>query len=222
MTMQRRTLLGHAAAAAALGPATLLSEAARAAGLKPLGKPQRFDFATLKGHARALAATPYQAATQKLPPAISNLNWDQYQAIRFRPEHALWADDKLRFKVELFHLGLFFKRPVRMYEVADGQALELAYDPSMFDYGKSGVNGARLPTDLGFAGWRFKFHLAPQYDVAAFLGASYFRATSGSRQYGLSARGLAIDTGMPRPEEFPDFVAYYIERPAADSNTMVV
>ncbi|HEY4069190.1 MAG TPA: glucan biosynthesis protein D [Burkholderiaceae bacterium] len=220
--MQRRTLLGTAATAAAFGPAALLSPAAQAAGLKPLGKPQRFDFATLKGQARALAAVPYQPAQKPLPPGIANLDWDQYQAIRFRPEHALWTDDKLRFRVELFHLGLFFKRPVRMFEVAGNQAQELAYDPAMFDYGKSGVNGARQPADLGFAGWRFKFHLAPQFDVAAFLGASYFRATSGSRQYGLSARGLAIDTGMPRPEEFPEFVAYYLERPAPDSNTLVV
>ena len=76
-----------------------------------------------------------------------------------------------------------------MFEVANNQAQELAYDPAMFDYGKSGVNGARQPKDLGFAGFRFKFHTAPQYDIAAFLGARYFRATSGSRQS--SVRPLA-------------------------------
>ncbi len=220
--MQRRTLLATTAAATLGSLATLISPAARAAGLMALGKPQRFDHGWLKGQARALAAAPYKAASQALPPAIAGLDWDQYQSIRFKPEHALWADDKLRFRVELFHLGLYFKRPVRMFEVANNQAQELAYDPAMFDYGKSGVNGARQPKDLGFAGFRFKFHTAPQYDIAAFLGASYFRATSGSRQYGLSARGLAIDTGMGRPEEFPEFVAYYLERPNPDSNTMVV
>jgi glucans biosynthesis protein len=220
--MQRRTLLGTAAAAAVVGPAALWSPTAGAVGLMPLGKPQRFDLAWLKGRARALAGAPYQPPQRALPAAISALDWDQYQSIRFRSEHALWADSKLRFQVELFHLGLFFKRPVQMFEVAGGQAQQLAYDPAMFDYGKSGLIGARQPADLGFAGFRFKFHLAPQFDIAAFLGASYFRATSGTRQYGLSARALAIDTGMARDEEFPDFTSFWFERPAVASNTLVV
>ena len=219
MAMQRRLLLRTAAA---LGTGGLLWPLAEATALKPLGQPQPFDLAWLKGQARALAGKPYQAPANKLPAAIAALNWDQYQAIRFKPEHALWADDKLRFKLELFHLGLFFKRPVQMYEVANGQAQQLAYDPTMFDYGKSGIDGRRQPADLGFAGFRFKFHLAPEFDIAAFLGASYFRATSGTRQYGLSARGLAIDAGMPRPEEFPEFTSFWFERPAPDSNTLVV
>ena len=220
--MHRRSLLHSAAAVSVLGPAALLTTEARAAGLVPLGQPQRFDPAWLKGRARTLAATPYRAPAQRLPADIAALSWDQYQAIRFKPEHALWADAKLRFRVELFHLGLFFKHPVQMFEVAGGQAQQLAYDPSMFDYGKSGLNGKRQSADLGFAGFRFKFHLAPEFDIAAFLGASYFRATSGTRQYGLSARGLAIDTGMSRPEEFPEFTSFWFERPAADSNTLVV
>ena len=217
--MQRRSLLRTAAALAA---GNLLWPLAQATALKPLGKAQPFDLAWLKGQARALAGKPYQAPTRQLPGAIAALDWDQYQAIRFKPDHALWADEKLRFKLELFHLGLFFKRPVQMFEVVGGQAQQLAYDPAMFDYGKSGLDGRRQPADLGFAGFRFKYHLAPEFDIAAFLGASYFRATSGTRQYGLSARGLAVDTGMERPEEFPDFTSFWFERPAADASTLVV
>ncbi len=221
--MQRRTLLRNLVrTSTALGASSFLWPAAEANPLMPLGKPRAFDFGWLKGEARTLAGKPYQAPVNKLPAAIAALDWDQYQAIRFRPEHALWADEKLRFKLELFHLGLFFKRPVHMYEVVDGQAQQLAYDPAMFDYGKSGLDGKKQPADLGFAGFRFKFHLAPEFDIAAFLGASYFRATSGTRQYGLSARGLAVDTGMQRDEEFPDFTTFWFERPAADSNTLVV
>lgn len=217
--MQRRILLR---AATALGASSLLWPSAGAASLLGLGKPQRFDLAWLKGQARAMAGRPYQAPGNRLPAAVAALDWDQYQAIRFRPEHALWADSKLRFQLELFHLGLFFKRPVQMFEVANGQAQQLGYNPAMFDYGKSGLDGKRQPADLGFAGFRFKFHTAPQFDIAAFLGASYFRATSGTRQYGLSARGLAIDTGMDRAEEFPDFTSFWFERPAADASTLVV
>jgi periplasmic glucans biosynthesis protein len=217
--MKRRTLL-HAGAA--LVAADFISPSAQAAGLMPLGKPQPFDFAWLKGQARTYASAPYRPPGKPLPAAVAALSWDQYQSIRFKPEHALWADSKLRFQLELFHLGLYFKRSVQMHEVVSGQAQQLAYDAAMFDYGKSGLDGKRQPADLGFAGFRFKFHLAPQFDIAAFLGASYFRATSGTRQYGLSARGLAIDTGMGDKEEFPDFTAFWFERPAAGSNTLIV
>ena len=221
--LQRRGFLGASCALAFLSPARLLAAADRVAALPTIGAPQRFDYAALKGQARALGATPYKPWAASLPAAVAGLDWDQYQAIRFKPDHALWADNReLHARAELFHLGLYFKRPVRMYEVADGQARELAYDPALFDYGKSGLASARLPASLGFAGFRLKTDLAPETDYAAFLGASYFRATSGSRQYGLSARGLAIDTGLARPEEFPDFVAYYLERPRADSNEVVV
>ena len=218
--MQRRTLLGGATAF--LTPSLLLSAAARAAEMAPLGKPERFDYARLKGDARALAAAPYQPATAKLPDPVAALDWDQYQSIRFKPDHALWADAGLRTRIELFHLGLYFKRPVQMYEVVDGQARELAYSPELFDYGQSGLATAHLPKDLGFAGFRIDSHLAPHTDIAAFLGASYFRATSGTRQYGMSARGLAIDTGFARPEEFPEFIRYYLERPAPGSDTVVI
>lgn len=38
--------------------------------------------------------------------------------------------------------------------------------------------------------------------------ASYFRAVDDTYQYGLSARGLSIDTFTDKLEEFPDFVAF--------------
>lgn len=213
--------LGQGAALASAG-ALGLNWTDAFAKLKPLGQPQPFSFATLKGQARAMAAEAYQPHTGTLPPKVDQLDWDQHQSIAFRNDHALWAGENRRFQAKFFHLGLFFKKPVRMFEVADDQAQELAYDPEMFDYGKSGLKKGELPPDLGFAGFRLNFHTDPVRDVAAFLGASYFRAVGGEWQYGQSARGLAIDTGMGRPEEFPDFIAYYLERPAADSNTVNV
>lgn len=218
--MHRRSLLRGAAALAALQ--TLASGRAAAAGLQVLGAPQAFDYAVLKGRARALAGQPHVAPSTTLPEAIRDLNWDRHQAIRYRADHALWADEALRFRAQFFHLGLFFKSPVRIHEVVDGQARELAYDPELFDYGRSGVDGRALPRDLGFAGFRLNFHTDLERDVSAFLGASYFRAVGGEWQYGLSARGLAVDTGLARPEEFPNFVAFWLERPAARSNSVTV
>lgn len=221
--MQRRSFLGALGALATAGCArTPIHAAARAAGPQALGQAAKFDYAWLKEAARDLANAPYKAHGRALPLEVAALDWDRYQAIQFKPEHALWADQDMRFQIRLFHLGLFFKRPVRMFDVADGRARELAYDPRMFNYGKSGLDGAMQPKDLGFAG--FRVNVAPGFksDVAAFLGASYFRAVGAQGQYGLSARGLAVDTALPRDEEFPDFTDFYFERPAPGSNTLVV
>jgi len=220
--MQRRSFLGATGALAASALAGVAT-AVRAADLQALGEPRPFDFAWLKGAARAVASRPYEAHGRELPPDVAALSWDQYQAIRFRPDHTLWNDRDLQFRVGLFHLGLYFKRPVRMFEVAQGRARELAYDPAMFDYGKSGLAGAKQPRDLGFAGFRLHARRDGfKSDMAAFLGASYFRAVGAEGQYGLSARGLAIDTALQGDEEFPDFTDFYFEAPDPKSATVVV
>lgn len=190
--------------------------------LKHIHEKQTFSYALLKGEARAMAGHPYQAPHEILPKSLRQLNWDQFQAIHYRPDHALWAKEKLRFETRFFHMGWSFKTPVQMYELDNGQAQEIAYDPAMFDYGKSGLNGARLPHDLGFAGFQLFYHTDYQRDIAAFLGASYFRAVGSEMQYGLSARGLAIDSGMSRPEEFPRFTAFWFERPKPESDQVTI
>ncbi len=220
--MLRRHFLGCAAASAIHGTGALL-HAARAAGLQTIGRAQSFDFAWLKGRARELAQAPYAPHGRSLPPEIAALDWDSYQAIAFKPERELWRDRLLNFRISLFHLGLSYRRPVRMFEVTQGQAQQLAYDPAMFDYGSSGLARHAQPRDLGFAGFRLRAASNDfAGDVAAFLGASYFRAVGKEGQYGLSARGLAINTGLPREEEFPDFTDFFVEQPAVSASTVVV
>src|ERR1700722_3713717 len=200
----------------------LAADTSRPASLKRLGAATPFDYARLKGVARSLANAAYQAPTAELPPAIAKLSWDQWQSIRFRDDHSLWFGEGLRFRAQLFHLGFTFKKPVRIYVVESGQSQELSYDPALFDYSRSCVDGHKLPPNLGFAGFRLLYHGDWKRDFAAFQGASYFRAVDGELQYGMSQRGLAIDCGLPRPEEFPDFIAYYLERPAKDSSQLTV
>jgi glucans biosynthesis protein len=181
-----------------------------------------FDYARLKGEARALAAVPYRTPGARLPATLGKLSWDAWQSIRFRNEHSLWLGEGLRFQARFFHLGFTVRKPVRLFTVEDGQAREVRYDSALFDYGHSGLEAGGLPPDLGFAGFRLLFHTDWTRDVAAFQGASYFRAVDGDLQYGMSQRGLAIDCGFPQPEEFPDFIAYYLERPARDSSRVVI
>ncbi len=184
---------------------------------------QPFDYAWLKGQAHWLASNAYQPSKDVLPPAMAKLGYDQYQSIRFRSDHALWGDAGLAFRLQFFHVGRNFTEPVHLYEVIDGQSREILYDPAMFEWDKSGVDPAMMKDHAGFAGFRVQFVTNWKDDVAAFLGASYFRAVGGdTRQYGLSARALAVDTAFPRPEEFPRFTSFWFERPAKDSGTLTL
>jgi glucans biosynthesis protein len=190
--------------------------------IKQRGPAQPFDYARLKGLAKTLADSPYTAPPNQLPPAIAQLDWDHWQSIRFRDEHSVWAGDALRFRIQFAHLGFTSTKPVRMYLVQDGESQEIAFDPAMYDYSRAGVASNQLPPTLGFAGFRILHHTDWTRDLAAFQGASYFRAVDGEMQFGMSQRGLAIDCGMPTPEEFPDFIAYYLERPQNDSSRLNV
>ncbi len=85
----------------------------------------------------------------------------------------------------------------------------------LFDYGKNKLDPQTL-SHLGFNGLRVHFAVnKPGYkdEVLVFQGASYFRALGKGQSYGLSARGLAVDTAAAEGEEFPRFVEFWIERP---------
>ncbi len=215
--MQRRRFIQNMGLAASAGPLSALAQ-----GLLTLGQPQAFDYAWLKGQARDLSQTPYQSPSTSLPAAIADLDYDHYQSIRFKPERSLWADQDRRFRVQLHHPGFLFKERVRVFEVIAGQAQELAYQPDMFDLSRAGIKQGSLPNDLGFAGLRIQHHLDWGHDIASFLGASYFRSVGAERQYGLSARGLAIDFGADKGEEFPRFTTFWLERPSPQAAVMTV
>ena len=121
--MQRRDFIRNASLAlAAIGFPALPACAAQGSqvGLRRLGQPQPFDFATLKGQARALSQAAYQTHKRTLPGPLEALDWDQYQSISYRQDHALWADKPGKYQAKFFHLGLYFHSPVRMYDVVDG------------------------------------------------------------------------------------------------------
>ena len=191
-------------------------------GVTLTGKPQPFSYASLKGLARSMALGPYAEHFPPLPPALQHLTWDQWESISFQPDRALWYGQDLAYRIRFDHLGYTFSKPVRMYMVDKGEAREILFDPTMFDYSRSGLKPADVPKNLGFSGFNVLFHTGWATDRAVFQGASYFRAVDGDGQYGMSQRGLAIDTGMSQPEEFPDFVKFYLETPAKDSTLLTV
>lgn len=182
-----------------------------------------FERSSVRQLARDAAGKPFKAPDSKLPDNLKDLDYDRYRAIRFLPDRALWRGEKLPFEVQFFHRGFFYANRVDIYEVANGQAARVAYQPEHFSFGdtpppKPGV-------DLGFGGFRLHAPInTPDYydEVCVFLGASYFRAVAKGEQYGLSARGLSINTGQAKGEEFPQFKAFWIEKPAANASSIVV
>lgn len=219
--MTRRELLNRLFALAAWGalnPLLTYAPSVSAAG-KARGKP--FSKEWLRAEAQRLSQKPFVAPDVKLPDWVANLDWDGYQSIRFKSDHSLWRKEKLPFQARLFHLGLFFKHPVTISEVVDGVAHPIHFSPDLFEYGKK-LKVPRSSADLGFAGFRVHTQENFDLDMFSFLGASYFRAVGGTKQYGLSARGLAIDTGMDRPEEFPEFRSFWLERPQPNSDTVTI
>lgn len=186
-----------------------------------------FDFEHVSQLARERAAQPYRPSASTLPQSLAQLNYDQVRDIRWRPEKSLWRSEKLPFEAMFFHLGLYQTEPVRLHEITPQGVRPIDYRSADFDYGKNAVQPLSWG-NLGFAGFRLHSHLnSPAYkdELVVFQGASYFRALGQGQQYGLSARGLAIDTvGAPpgRSEEFPRFTEFWLLKPSADADQVTV
>lgn len=186
-----------------------------------------FSTEQVNALARERAGQPWAATAHTLPAELAALDYDALRDIRFRPERALWREQDLPFEVQFFHLGRGLRQAVQLHEVVDGRAVPLHYDAADWDFGRNRLaQGPAAWGDLGHAGFRVHYRLnSPAYkdELVVFLGASYFRALGRGQQYGLSARGLALDTvGGAGPEEFPRFSAFWLERPAAGATQLVV
>jgi glucans biosynthesis protein len=183
-----------------------------------------FGLDDVAARADKLAATAYQKPSGTLPRTIKALSYDEYRDIRFRPDRALWRNSKLPFDIMFFHRGWFYEDGVTINEIGAEGLRKIPFDPDAFDYGKNKIDREEA-RGLGFAGFRVHFPVnTPTYrdEVLVFLGASYFRALGRGQRYGLSARGLAIDTAESTGEEFPRFVEYWIQRPPSGAADLTI
>lgn len=229
---RRQLLVGGGSLASALA----LAQVVHAEGTKglTLGTARPFSYDWLKERARALAKEPYVPPPKPNPEIVQKIDYEEHGRIRFKPEYALFADGPGQFPVTFFHLGKNFPKTVHMHVVIAGEAKEIVYRPEYFDM-PADSPARHLPENAGFAGFRFqesrKGHPGRKGEIldwrkndwVAFLGASYFRAIGSDYQYGISARGIAIDPAVAGvAEEFPDFTNFYIETPTEDSNEVTV
>ncbi|GLK58487.1 MULTISPECIES: glucan biosynthesis protein G [Azotobacter] len=185
---------------------------------------QAFDLDDVAEKAKSLAAEKFAAPASNLPAEFSEMKFADYQQIRFRPDKAYWSDRKTPFKLSFYHQGMHFNTPVRINEIAGGRVAEIPYDPARFDFGT--LNFDRNATrNLGYAGFRVLYPINganKRDEITTFLGASYFRVVGKGQAYGLSARGLAIDTAQPSGEEFPRFREFWIEQPKPQDKHLTI
>jgi glucans biosynthesis protein len=216
--MHRRTLL-TAALAGLVG--TRLPALVRAAHAQDAPAP--FGFDAVVAEARAAAAEPYARPLMKMAPPFADLRYDAFRAIRFREDRRLFADGTRAFQMELLPPGHHFQDRIGIDLVAaDGRVQPVAFSTDYFDFHPDyfpfpdGRAPAGIAADMAFSGLRFRSPInrpGVWDEVAVFQGASYFRAVAHDTLFGLSARGLAIGTAGPEPEEFPIFKHFWVHEP---------
>jgi periplasmic glucans biosynthesis protein len=184
---------------------------------KPAGA---FSFENISELAKKAADEAFRPPAS-IPDFLKTISYDDYRDIRFDVRQSLWRD-RGNFQLQLIHPGFVYGNAVRLNTIEEGTAKRVNFNPSLFTYGRNKF-AEKIPADLGFAGFRIAYPLNQKEEfnhVAVFAGASYFRAVAKGEVFGISGRGLAIDTALPSGEEFPLFSEFWLERPAAAARQM--
>lgn len=181
---------------------------------------ESFDFDVLRYRAKMRAEAPY-APQPVVPDWLHKLTYDQLRRIQFDAAHTLWRREGLPFQVQFFHPGFVYDHTVRVNTVSHRREEAVEFNRSFFNYDNLPLGP--LPPTMGFAGFRVLYPLNHADDeLGAFLGASYFRFLCQRASYGLSARGLAVNTVTSTPEVFPAFTEFWIQRPVEDAKTLTI
>lgn len=221
----RRDLLTYTSFSMALAALGFTPAVFAARGLK-LGKPEAFTFDGLIQQAKTLAQQPYHAPETPPDSALADINYDVYRKIIYKPEYALFSHGGSRFPVTFFCVSALHHLPVKMSVVENNQASDIIQG---IDYFTFPADAQRLQSGLKgdvFSGFRVlenQQNIKNEKDWVSFLGASYFRAVGEQGQFGLSARGIAINTvSGDTKEEFPDFTHFWFEASKEDNDQLVV
>jgi len=182
-----------------------------------------FGFREVAEQAKRLATEPFKPPSP-VPEFLTRLSYDDYRDIRFDTAQSLWKDAGGTFEVQFIHPGLVFRHAVAINTIDRDAVRSVPFSPALFTYGRNAF-ADKVPADLGFAGFRIAYPLYKKDErnhVLVFAGASYFRGVAKGQVFGLSMRGLAIDTGLASGEEFPFFREFWLKRPPRDANAMTV
>ena len=182
-------------------------------------------FNAIEARAKSLAQDDFKPIEANIPDELANMNYDQYRSIHFRPEASLWRGESL-FEIQLFHPGFLYREPVVLHMASSVGDPSLKFKQDFFNYvGQAETLAGKAPENIGFAGFRVHYPLnTNEYkdEFLVFQGASYFRLVGPGQVYGLSARGLAIDTAESSGEEFPVFREFWLVKPEPDQTRLVL
>jgi periplasmic glucans biosynthesis protein len=183
-----------------------------------------FGFDQVDALAKDLAVQSFEPNAEPLPEQLAALTPARYHSIHFRPEASLWRNDGVPYQVQFFPRGSYFRHLISVNVIDGNSVTPVSYGGDLFDF-----TGAELdvppPDNLGFGGFRLMYPLNRHDhldELAVFLGASYFRVLAAGQQYGLSARGLAIDTGLAKKEEFPYFREFWLKKPRPGARSIEI
>ncbi|RRH78277.1 glucan biosynthesis protein [Falsigemmobacter faecalis] len=217
VTFTRRTLLIS-------GSVFALNSAGAVPALAGNAAVQQFSWDLLSAEMQALAAQAHRTPAG-VEGFLAGLNYDDYRLIRFRPDRLRWSAPTSPFRLAAFPPGWLFKEPVVLFEVTGDEAREMRFSTSDFEFLNNLLDRApELDALPGVAGFRLHSYLnRPDVldELVAFVGASYFRALGRNSAYGISARGLALNTATASGEEFPRFSRFYIDRSGAPAEITV-
>lgn len=185
-------------------------------------RPGGFGLDQVTARAKALVDAPYVAPVSNLPEVFGKMQFADYMKLQPKRERFVWAETDMPFQLAFYHQGMHFNTPVKISEIVNGAPQEIPYDPDRFHFGDLHFDREQT-SKLGWAGFRITHPVnkpGKHDEIMSVLGASYFRVIGKDQIYGLSGRGLAIDTGLPIPEEFPAFREFWIRRPAKEDKAI--
>jgi glucans biosynthesis protein len=184
----------------------------------------KFDRQWLENRAAELAKEEYVEAVIDGDSPLNQLNYDDYKKIQFQRSATIWKNEDRNFRLIPLHPGFLFKTPVKLNLVVGGVSRRILYTSEIYQYDKDQIE-AKTTEAKGYSGFSVTTPINNDTkwdEFLVFQGGTYFRAVGKNNWYGLSARGLAVNTAKPEGEEFPVFTDFWIERPKEGSDTLVV
>ncbi|MCW7459832.1 glucan biosynthesis protein [Leptospira bandrabouensis] len=200
----------------------------RVATLMAISTPQEvFDFNSVDSMAKLKLKSKFNPTPEFKIPGLDGISYDDYRQIEYKPDVAIWKNLALPYQLHFFHPGHIYSNGIQIYEVINEKPIEIPYDASRFNFGDLPLTDSftELTKNLQYTGFRVHYPINQKEILEEFLvfqGSSYFRAISKGQVYGLSGRGLAINTGPQEKEEFPIFESFYIKRPQKTDTTITI
>jgi len=175
-----------------------------------------FGLGNVQEIAQKLAQSPYEDTSGPIPKEIDNLDYDAMRDIRWKEELTLWKDKNLPFQAKFSQRSGYLRDKIIIFTVSPEGVKPFPYSSDNFNFGRTKLT-APLPADTGYGSFRIHYALnnSKYLDEAiVFTGASYFRSLAIGQLYGLSCRGIAVNSGIyGLTEEFPRFTTFWLEQP---------